>query len=343
MSPSNIIIVRLSSMGDIILTTPLIRSVRNSFPNAKITFLVKREFADLVKHNPHINEVIAFDKKGGLQALLELRRLIHAGKYDWFIDLHHNLRTRFLRTSLHFKSVSTYRKDSLKRMLLVKWRINLLKNGRPVFLKYFDAIARHSIQYDGLGTEVFLTETIIYKVKERLRNDSVSLNQPIILLCPGASFRNKQWLPERFQQLGEQLLLSSTFQVIFLGGPSDRNLCQEIVSKMQGKALNYAGEFTLLESAALASLAAAVVSNDSGMMHLAQSQGSPVIAIFGPTSKELGFYPIPGKSKVIEKDISCRPCTTKGLDYCPKKHFNCMKQIEAAEVYQAIQQLLNQE
>jgi lipopolysaccharide heptosyltransferase II len=328
-------------MGDIILTTPLIRSVRKSFPNAKITYLVKKEFADLVKHNPYLNEVIIFDKHGGLKALMDLRKQISAGKYDWFIDLHNNLRTRFLRISLHFGSVSTYHKDSLKRMLLVRWRINLLRNGRQIFLKYFDAIARHSIQYDGQGTEVLLPEAVINKVKAKLSIDSVSFHKPIILLCPGASFSNKRWLPERFQQLGEQLINSSGYQVIFLGGPTDKALCQEIVSNMQGKALNYAGEFSLLESAALASLASAVVTNDSGMMHLAQSQGSPVVAIFGPTSKELGFYPIPGKSQVIEKDISCRPCTTKGLEYCPKKHFNCMKQIEAEEVYHAIQRIIS--
>lgn len=334
--PKNILIARLSSIGDIILATPVIRGIRNTYPDAKISFLVKEEFSSLLKYHPGIDELITFNKSGGFKGLMELRRLISSKQFDCFIDLHNNLRTRFLRISLAFPLSSTYGKDSMKRWLLVKLRLNMLKSSRQVYLKYFDAVKPLGITYDHSGTDIYPGNEAIESVKLKLREAQIDPVKPIIVLSPGASFSNKQWLPERFGEIASQLVSRHSAQVILLGGPGDRALCENIISAIPERVVNLAGKLTLVESAALARLSVVVVSNDSGMMHLAQSQGTAVVAIFGPTSRELGFFPLPNKSMVIENPVPCRPCTTKGLNHCPKGHFNCMKGIDTSRVYEAV-------
>jgi heptosyltransferase-2 len=215
-----------------------------------------------------------------------------------------------------------------------------MRSSKPVFLKYFDAVKSLGISYDEKGTEIFTPPESRLKVISLLSEAGIDQSDPLFVLCPGASFSNKQWLPERFAELAGLIMKEKLGQVVFLGGPGDKVICDSIISLTSEKILNLAGNLTLLESAALAHMATAVVSNDSGMLHLAQSQGTPVIAIFGPTSRELGFFPLPAKSMVVEHKVSCRPCTTKGLNHCPKGHFQCMKGIEAAKVFEALMNIV---
>jgi len=302
--------------------------------------LVKKEFAALVQHNPHINQVITFDKSGGNKELKRLKERIKKEHFDWLIDLHNNLRTNYLKMTIRFPEVSSYGKQSFRRHLLVWLGKNLFGEAKQIYLKYFDAVSHRDIDYDGLGTEVILPVKELEIIKKRLAADGLKEHQPLVVLCPGASYINKRWLPERFGETAEALIHDLNAFIVLLGGPNDKPLCKSILSGMKHNAFSYAGELTLSGSAALLSLAAVVITNDSGMMHLAQSQKKPVIAIFGPTTRELGFFPIPGNSEVIEKQVSCRPCTTKGLNYCPKKHFNCMNLIETEEVLNATKRLL---
>ncbi len=338
--PANILIARLSSIGDIILTSPVVRTVRAAYPSARISFLVKKEFASLVEHNPAIDEVIVFEKSGGWKGLLELRKRISNNRYDWFIDLHNNLRTNFLRLLIRFPEQSSYSKQSFRRQLLVRFGKNFIDEARPIYLKYFDALKHRGIKYDGKGTTVKVPAAISAAVRMRLDTDGVVAGIPLAVICPGASFSNKQWLPERFAETAAVLSKNHGCQVVFLGGPADSDLCKSIIQQMPGPVPDYSGRFSLLESAALLGAATIVITNDSGMMHLAQSQGTPVVAIFGPTTRELGFFPLPEKSIVIEKPVSCRPCTTKGLNFCPKEHFKCMKLTEVEDVIHAISKLV---
>jgi lipopolysaccharide heptosyltransferase II len=338
-TPTHILISRLSSIGDIILTTPVVRVIRNAYPRARISFLVKKEFASLVQYNPHIDNLIVFDKAGGKDSLKQLKERIREENFDWFIDLHNNLRTNYIKRALRFPEVSTYSKQSFRRWLLVKFGKNTFKEAKPVYLKYFDAVRHRDLRYDNKGTEIHFPPAEMENIQKKLISDGIDLSMPVAVICPGASYTNKQWLPDRFGSIADSLIIESKIQLIFLGGPNDSTLCEEIISGMSQQALNYAGQLSLLGSAALLSKADLVISNDSGMMHLAQSQKTPVVAIFGPTTRELGFFPLPAKSAVVQKDVECRPCTTKGLNYCPRKHFNCMKLIIAADVLKAINEL----
>lgn len=333
-SPRKILVVRLSSIGDIVLTTPVIRALRLHFPDARIDFLVKSQFASLLENNPYISNIIPFDQGSGFSGLLQLKKQLTAEKYDWYIDLHRSLRSRFIGISSGFKLKTTYSKQLFNRFMLIRFRKNFYKGIKPVYLRYFEALKPFQVEYDGKGTEVFLTGG------DFAGFDAQIFTNKTAVLCPGAAHENKQWLPERFAQLAARLV-NSGFQVMLLGGKKEHLLCLNIKELAGVDLLIFAGETTLRQSAALLSKANVVVANDSGMMHLAQAVKTPVVAIYGPTTRELGFFPIPEKSLVIEKQLSCRPCTFKGAENCPRSHFNCMKEVEVKDVADAVLKLLS--
>jgi lipopolysaccharide heptosyltransferase II len=333
--PENILIARLSSIGDIILTTPLVRCVRLKYPDARISFLVKKKFASLVINNPHINEVLTYNDSAGKSELARITREIKHKRFDWFIDIHKSLRTSYIRLNIRFPELTSYNKRILLRTLLIRLGINRFKSVKPVYLKYFEAVESQGVEYDNLGTEVFFSTGDALFVDTLLHTEGFSEKKKLIVICPGASFANKQWLPDRFAEVADSLRCNTDNKIVLLGGPADVTLCDGIISQMKSNAVNFAGKLSLLQSAALLKKSSLVITNDSGMMHLAQSQKRPVVAIFGATSRELGFFPLPENSTVVEKELTCRPCTHKGLNHCPKKHFNCMKLISTADVINA--------
>lgn len=338
--PNKIILFRLSSIGDIILTTPLIRCLKKTFPAVRIDFVIKKEYADLMQFNPHISELIVFDKSSGMNGLIKTRKYIIQERYDFFIDIHKNFRSLIVKTASRIKHRKSYSKSIWKRTILIWFKINLFKNVKPVYLKYFDTVQEIQVPYDGLGTEVFIPGEVMGKVDKMLVSHAIDRNKEFITICPGATYWNKRWPAEKFMGLIELIDRKTGYQVILLGGPGDRELCQFIKNSTSVQVTDFSGRLSLLESGALLSKSHCVVTNDSGMMHLAQSQKTPVVAIFGATVKELGFFPLKDKSIVIEHSVPCRPCTHKGLDRCPRKHFKCMNSIEIKEVFKGLEKLL---
>jgi len=336
-----IVLIRLGSIGDIILTTPLVRALRNSYPDAIIDFAVKECFADLVSTNPHITSVLAFDHKAGCGSLRELKWLIREKRYDLIVDLHKNFRSYYLRSNASAGHVSAYRKDILNRTLLVRFKINRFNNALPVYKRYFRALEHLDVQPDGRGTELPVPPEVMKKVSKILGTGGLSTGMTMIVLCPGAGFANKRWIPEGFAAAGDFFAKKYKCFVGLFGGEEDYDLCEKVQSLMHERSVNYAGKFTLLESAAGLRRSSLVITNDTGLMHMAQSQQKPVVAVFGPTVKELGYYPFPENSFVIEKNLPCRPCSHNGLNHCPKKHFRCMQDIDSGEVIKAAEQLFN--
>lgn len=332
MDIQKILIIRLSSIGDIILTTPLIRCVRKEYPKAQIDFVVKAQFQDLVATNPHLSNVIVFDKDLPGRPLKELRKKIRKGEYDWIIDIHRNFRSLYLRLGSGAGLVTGYPKKIFYRSMLVYLGINIYPKVESVMVRYFVATRKQGIEYDGLGTEVLVPNELEAELSNRI--PAKNQGAKIIAICPGASFGNKRWLPQRFLEVAKYYADHYRAQIVFLGGPGDEALCTGLANQIDG-ALNLAGQLSLLQSAAVLKTSSLIITNDSGMMHLAQSQQVPVVAIFGPTTRELGYFPLPERSAVVEADVSCRPCTHNGLDKCPKGHFRCMNEISTEMVLDA--------
>lgn len=338
-TPQKILIIRLSSIGDILLTTPLIRVLRQRFPDCQIDFLVKSRFAELLSENPFISNLIAFDDTKGFSALSRLKNQFREEKYHWLVNIHKNIRTFYLRLGAGFKTQFTYKKHALQRFLLIQFKWNRYNNIRPVYLRYLEDLGRVGIFNDEKGLDFFIAPATSEKIKSRFRN-FIEQHEMLIGIVPGAGYATKCWLPAGFAQVADQLITRFDAGVIFFGGSKERNLHQEITGRMQHNALTVAGELSLQESGALMSHCDLVISNDSGLMHLAAALKKKLVAIFGSTTEELGFFPCAPQQVIVQKAISCRPCTHIGRHKCPKKHFKCMREISPEMVIEAVETLL---
>lgn len=335
-----ILIVRLSSIGDIILTTPLLRVLREAYPEAVITFLIKKQYADLLSGSPYINELIALDTNEGFPGLRRIKRQLKEKQFDLYIDIHKNWRSVYIRLGLGAKMTGTYSKHVFRRSMLIWFKLNLCNHIKPVYLRYFESVRKLDLQYDGKGTDIYLAENTLKKVREILQSLGFQFNRPLVIICPGATYFNKRWHTEGFTETARYMIRERSAFVIIHGGKEDTDLCQEIAERAGPGAVSLAGRLSLADSAALLRLSTLVIANDSGLLHLAQSQKRPVVGIYGPTTRELGFFPIEQNCTAVETNLSCRPCTPKGLDRCPKKHFRCMNDITADMVIQAALQYL---
>lgn len=340
------LIIRLSSIGDIVLSSLLVRTMRKRFPQSQVDFLVKTEYSDLVRHNPHISRLLEFPREGTFDDLSRLRKEIQSVEYDLIIDIHDSWRSRYL--CFGAKRVVRINKRKLARFLLVKfkWNVYAQHGGAPsVAKRYLETVRHFSVEDDGEGLEVFVSDGDTQRAGEILRDAGISDGSVIIGVCPSAKHNNKMWLKEGFAEVGMGLS-GGTGTVILFGSEPEAERCEEIRQMIlkagnRVSVINLAGKVSLLETAALMDRCSIIVTNDSGLMHIAAARKRPVAAIFGPTTRELGFFPFGTRSVVVEHPaLSCRPCTHIGLSYCPKGHFKCMRDIAAAEVLNAAQTLL---
>jgi heptosyltransferase-2 len=223
--------------------------------------------------------------------------------------------------------VAGFSKKLLARELLIRFKKNIYKEIKPVYLRYFEAVETLGVSYDGKGTEVFPSDIEVQLVETVLEQNNITGDVPLLVIAPGAQWENKRWPAEKFAQAADIFCLKTKAKVVLIGGESDSETCKLVQNSMKNEALNLAGKLSLMGSAAMLGKAALVMTNDTGMLHMAQAMKAPVVAIYGPTTRELGFFPIPENSKVAEIDIYCRPCTQKGLHTCPEKHFRCMNEL----------------
>ena len=335
------LIVRLSSIGDILLTTPLLRVLRKKYPNAQIDFVVKKQFADCIKSNPNIDTIYELDtdSKGNLKTL---KSEFQQNNYDWIIDLHGNFRSIYLRSGYKKSQILTFKKHKFIRFLLVKFGVNLYGDIQPVYQRYINSTARLGLEYDNEGLDYMLDEKEKSEIRIQLSKQNFDFNKNTICIAPGASFYTKRWPSEKFAQVANQLQNEKNVQIILVGSENDKPFSKEIEGTCQRQVFNYTGGLSLMETACVVSYADIVLTNDSGIMHLANALKKQTVAIYGPTVKELGFFPLKELSTVIENlSLKCRPCTHIGSNKCPKKHFKCMKDISVDTVYQTISNLLN--
>lgn len=340
--PKKILVIRLSSIGDIILTTPLLRSLKKKFPTSQVTFLIKKQYAELLQYSPYVDRLISFDQAAGLKGWKAIASELRNEGVEVLLDIHKNLRSVYMRSRLKPALTGTYSKQIWRRSLLILTGIDLYGKVKPVYLRYFESASRLGVTDDGLGTEISFGQEHYRQAMDVLKKNGYNGSQPLVAICPAATFTNKRWLPERFAETAAFLSEKLGAFVVLLGGPADKELCAQISGMAYPGCVNLAGTLSLGGSAALLKLAALVIANDSGLLHLAQSQKTPAIGIYGPTTRQLGYFPIEKLSRVIETRVSCRPCTHNGLNRCPRKHFKCMRDIQTSSVVEAAGEFLGQ-
>jgi len=313
-----ILIIRLSSLGDILLTTPFIRALKNFNPSLKIDFLLRSEYQDVLKFNPNLNELFFYTRNDFEN--LNLIRKLRENQYDLIVDLQNNFRSRGILSKLKGEKIR-FDKKSVQKILLVKAKINLLKNSPPIPIRYAEVI--EGLQLDNSGLELFTDKEPSSNIKSK---------NNLVGICPGARHFTKRWPVEYYIQLS-RFLIQNNFNVALFGGKIDREICKQIEREVPD-VLNLQNDDDILQTASDMKLCSAVVCNDSGLMHAASAVGVKVLTIFGSSVREFGFAPYNCKSLLIENNsLSCRPCSHIGRDSCPEKHFACMKDIKPEFVF----------
>ncbi|MCJ8165146.1 glycosyltransferase family 9 protein [Pontibacter sp. E15-1] len=317
-----ILILRFSSIGDIVLTTPVVRCIKQQVPGAEVHYCTKQAFKSILEPNPYIDKVHLL---GG--SLKELVQQLKAEDFDYVVDLHSNLRTRVIKARLG-KPSRSFDKLNYQKWLMVNFKINRLPE-QHIVQRYLDAAASLGVKDDGQGLDYFIpapdevdTQTL-----------PAPFRQGYVAFAIGAQHYTKRLPTARIIALCERLQQPITL----LGGKEDAATGDEIAAHFDTRTTNNeqrttiynaCGKYNLNGSASLVRQATKVVSHDTGLMHIAAAFRKEIISIWGNTIPEFGMYPFRTRYKVLEvQGLSCRPCSKIGYSKCPKGHFKCMQDI----------------
>jgi heptosyltransferase-2 len=339
MSFDRILIIQTAFPGDLILTTPLIRATKEKYPQARLTLLVIPETQDLLKNNPYVSEVLNYDKRSRpVSQFFAVLKEVKKRNFDLALTPHRSFRSALLaygggcRRRVGFDT-------SAGRFLLtdrIKYRLDWHEIERNLSLLHPDGA-----KPQGICPELYPGTWEIEKVVSFLQKHNAKLEDDLVCLAPGSVWATKRWLPQRFAQVADWLMKQQV-KTVLIGSEEDSSLAEEICSNMSAKPINACGKLSLLESAALISTSRLVISHDSAPTHMAVAMSIPVITIFGSTVPEFGFYPYGEGNVIVQKQLYCRPCGIHGRKKCPERHFRCMNDITAEEVFEAVQGRLNE-
>lgn len=320
-------------MGDILLTTPLLRAIRRRHPQAHLTYLTKRPWVNLLEHNPRLNEVIGIDPSVPLKDVAE--RLADRD-FTHRLDLHGSLRSRRLRGLLGGKWRG-YPKHRIARTMLIKTKRDFYRDQRHVAERYFDAARELDVTPDEQGLEYFIHRSTQTKARQFLAATGLGTERSLVAVAPGAAHETKRWPVQHWQRLVGRLV--QHYDVVVVGGPGEVALADDVAAAGGERAASAAGRFDPSGSAALLKEARCTVSGDTGLMHLATAVGTPVVALFGPTVRKFGFTPYRARATILERDLPCRPCSAHGGSSCPIGTHACLVEIEPDLVFESVRRL----
>lgn len=324
------LLVRFSSIGDIVLTSPVIRCIKQQVPGAEVHFITKEAYKGVLEHNPYLDRLFTFSGDFD-EAVRELKHQ----QYDFVVDLHHNLRSLQLKRKLSCPSAS-FPKLNVQKWLLVNFKWNRMP-AQHIVDRYLQTVKGWKVKNDGKGLDFFPapgSENVLDTLPAQFANGYVAV-------AIGAQHSTKIMPSEK---LG-RVLKNFGKPVVLLGGKEDRIRGSQIEMHLgSGLCVNAAGKTSLGESAELLRAARVVLSHDTGLMHIAAAFRKPLVSLWGNTVPAFGMYPyMPGndnRSAVLEvKNLPCRPCSKIGFDKCPKGHFQCMRGIQDETILAALQQL----
>lgn len=331
MIPSRILVVRLSSLGDVVLTTPVLAALKAAWPTARLTFLTKGAFAPVFKHHPEVDEVAVFEEKGLWGWAREIRRR----SFDGVVDLHGSLRSRVWSVLSRAPRRARYDKRAADRRRLVRTKQVSPRLAGGVVDRYLETLAVLGVPPLGRIPKLYLgsEERLPVALEKRLGPG------PFVVVAPGALHLTKQWVPERFAETAERL--SKGRPVVLIGAAADASAADRVMQNVKGPSLNLAGQTTLREMMLVLHRGSLLLTNDSGAMHVAAALGVPTVALFGPTVKAFGFFPVGDRTAVVEAGgLDCRPCSLHGSATCPLEHFRCMKDVTVDQAVEAAHSLL---
>jgi len=317
-----ILVIRLSSIGDIILATPVLEAIKDKYPEAILDFLVMDKFKEAISGNRHIDNLIIFEKKEfrGISGIIKFSKKLNGNHYDIILDLHSKIRTILISRFINGK-ILRYKKRTWWKAPLVCLRWIRYKVDDTIVKNYFKPLHVLGIFYTNEKMEFDFNKEAFARVKN-FHN--------FIVMAPGAANNTKKWPKEYFSELGKRL----GERIILIGGEEDFKDHEFIKDQIGHRCVNLSGKLNLKESGALISKSKYVITNDSGPFHIARGVGRKVFVIFGPT--DTGMFEYDEKSILLYENIECSPCSLHGDKKCPKGHFNCMKTLTPEKVYKIV-------
>lgn len=318
-------------MGDVILTTPLVRALRSRHPDAEITYLTRPAFAPLLADHPAGVKLLTFDP--ATESLGSLATRLRAQKFSHLLDLHGVTRTRLLRLLVpgHWRG---YSKRRVARWMLVHTKRDVYGDAVPEAERFFEAARNLGVTPDGLPAEVGIGAESAAIAAAWLAEHGLG-GRPIAALAPGAAHFTKRWPPGNWEMLSRDLAAQG-YDIAVLTGSDFREEGSAIAAAGGGHAAATGGVLGLQATAAVLRASELAVSGDTGLMHLATAVGTRVVALFGPTVKQFGFFPYRSPATVLEVDLACRPCSAQGGPACPLGHHRCLQEISVPTVVSSV-------
>ena len=322
-NPVKILVIRFSSIGDIVLTTPVIRCLKDQFDGeVEIHYLTKKQFKTVIEHNPHLTKIHTIEKSTN-EIVEELKAL----KFDYVVDLHKNLRSKRIIKSLKCISFS-FDKVNYEKWLLTTFKVDKLPK-RHIVDRYLDTVKHFDVKNDNKGLDYFIG-----------KNDNVNLSvlpethqKGYVAFAIGAQHFTKRLPTHKIISICKKI----NKPIVLLGGKEDVITGEEIVKALGESVFNACGKFSINQSASLVQQCKALITHDTGLMHIGAALGVKIVSVWGNTVPAFGMYPYypnkPENFTIVENNnLSCRPCSKIGHDKCPKKHFKCMEEISVDEV-----------
>lgn len=312
-----ILVIRFSSMGDIIYTTPVVRCLKQQLPDAEIHFLTKPAFKYIYDNNPHLDKLLLLQPK-----LSDTIKEIKEQQYDYLIDLHSNLRTRIIKLRTGIKS-STYNKERIAKWLTLKFRLKLVKPTHLVD-RYLQTVKFLGVENDGKPIDYYI------KNQYQLADLVPASHQKFVAFIVGATHFTKRMPNEKVISICKKI----NKPIVLLGGKDVKDNADEISAALGSMVYNACGVTTLDQSVFLVSQADSIIGFDTGLTHIAEAFNKPIASIWGSTVPELlGVQPYKvEKSLIAGVELPCRPCSKFGLETCPQGHFKCMKDIDEQSI-----------
>lgn len=333
---TRLLVVQTAFLGDLVLTQPLVEELARHFAPSPVDLMVRGPFEELARTFRGVADVIPFHKRGadrGVVGFLRQRRAIVQRKYALAVSPHSSFRTGLLLKLAGVRSIGFAKSAAAP---LFSTRVPNPGGPYPERLRALLLAVGAGRGNDDPRLDV--SAELSRAVDEKLGTKRVHSADAIVGMSPGSVWGTKRWIPEGWGAVAREIAARG-FIPVLLGGKEDKGVTHEVVRSSGGVAVDLAGETSLLELAAIAKRARVFVSGDSGPMHVAAAVGTPVVAIFGPTTPELGFAPRIKASEIVQRALECRPCHRHGPQVCPLGHFRCMKEIGAADVLVAIGRL----
>jgi ADP-heptose:LPS heptosyltransferase len=337
------ILIRFSSLGDVVLTLPVARSLEEAFPGVEVVYLTKAAYRPILEGQAGIDRVATLEEAG--PGIVALRRHCRGlGRFDLALDLHRTLRSRSCLRELRADRRISYRKDALvRRLWAAGWMRGRMAGPQThVIERYLEPLRRIGITPAHTVPEVRIAPGEIEAARELLAAAGVRAPGRTAIVVPGARWPNKRWPPASFAAVAAGLRDAEGLEPVIAGDAADLEAAEAVRALVPGGATQLAGRTGLLGLAALLRNARVVIANDSGPAHLAAAVGSPVVAVFGPTHEAFGFSPRGARVRVISRDLPCRPCTVHGGVRCPRKRRACLDDIAPNEVLAAARELLRE-